>query len=96
MQISLYGRIGKADLGLNEKKLLSDQTVVYADETNRIQEEMILSFAEITENKSGQTGQHIKRVSEYSRIIATQLGLNPDLVESIRIASTMHDVADSV
>ena len=74
------------------KKLLSDQAVVYADETNRIQEEMILSFAEITENKSGQTGQHIKRVSEYSRIIATQLGLNPDLVESIRIASTMHDV----
>ena len=30
-----------------------------ADERNRIQEEMIVSFAEITENKSGQTGQHI-------------------------------------
>ena len=63
-----------------------------ADETNRIQEEMIVSFAEITENKSGQTGQHIKRVSEYSRIIAQQLGLNTDQVENIRIASTMHDV----
>jgi len=63
-----------------------------ADETNRIQEEMIMSFAEITENKSGQTGQHIKRVSEYSRIIAAQLGLDPEQVETIRIASTMHDV----
>lgn len=63
-----------------------------ADETNRIQEEMIMSFAEITENKSGQTGQHIKRVSEYSRILARQLGLDADRVESIRIASTMHDV----
>ncbi len=63
-----------------------------ADETNRIQEEMILSFAEITENKSGQTGQHIKRVSEYSRVIAEQLGLSPERIESIRIASTMHDV----
>ena len=63
-----------------------------ADETNRIQEEMIISFAEITENKSGQTGQHIKRVSEYSRVLATQLGLSPDQVEYIRIASTMHDV----
>lgn len=63
-----------------------------ADETNRIQEEIIMSFAEITENKSGQTGQHIKRVSEYSRIIATQLGLDPEQVETIRIASTMHDV----
>ncbi len=63
-----------------------------ADETNRIQEEIILSFAEITENKSGQTGQHIKRVSEYSRVIAEQLGLSPERIESIRIASTMHDV----
>ena len=63
-----------------------------ADETNRIQEEIIMSFAEITENKSGQTGQHIKRVSEYSRLLATQMGLTPEQVESIRIASTMHDV----
>ena len=63
-----------------------------ADETNRIQEEMILSFAEITENKSGQTGQHIKRVSEYSRVIAEALGLGAEEVEAVRIASTMHDV----
>ena len=63
-----------------------------ADETNRIQEEMILSFAEITENKSGQTGQHIKRVAEYSGILAEELGLEPGRVEFVRIASTMHDV----
>lgn len=63
-----------------------------ADETNRIQEEIIMSFAEITENKSGQTGQHIKRVSEYSRVIASQLGMPSDEVEMIRIASTMHDI----
>ncbi len=63
-----------------------------ADQTNRIQEEMIMSFAEITENKSGQTGQHIKRVSEYSRILAEQLGLEAGRVEFVRITSTMHDV----
>ena len=63
-----------------------------ADETNRIQEEIIMSFAEITENKSGQTGKHIKRVSEYSRVIAEALGMGPEKTEHIRIASTMHDV----
>ena len=36
----------------------------------RIQEEMIMSFAEITENKSEQTGKHVRRVAEYSRIMA--------------------------
>ena len=63
-----------------------------ADETNRIQEQIIVSFAEITENKSGQTGQHIKRVSEYSRVIASKLGMPADEVEIIRIASMMHDI----
>ena len=63
-----------------------------ADETNRIQEEMIVSFAEITENKSAQTGNHVKRVSEYSRIIAEQLGLPEEECERIRLASTMHDI----
>ena len=63
-----------------------------ADETNRIQEEMIVSFAEITENKSGQTGQHIRRVSEYSRILAQELGMDEEQCERIRIASTMHDI----
>ena len=63
-----------------------------ADKTNRIQEEVILSLAEITENKSEQTGQHIKRVSEYARIMAQQMGLDEDAVENLRLASTMHDL----
>ena len=63
-----------------------------ADETNRIQEEMIMSFAEITENKSEQTGKHIRRVAEYSRIIAEEIGLGEDRAKVIRLASTMHDI----
>lgn len=63
-----------------------------ADKTNRIQEEVIVSLAEITESKSEQTGQHIKRVSEYSRILATQMGLGEEAVENLRLASTMHDL----
>ena len=63
-----------------------------AEETSRIQEEVIVSLAEITENKSEQTGQHIKRVSEYSRIIATQMGMPEEAVETLRLASTMHDL----
>ena len=63
-----------------------------ADETNKIQEEMILSFAEITENKSGQTGKHVRRVAEYSKILALELGLDPLRADQLRLASTMHDV----
>ena len=63
-----------------------------AEETSRIQEEVIVSLAEITESKSEQTGQHIKRVSEYSRILATQMGMPEEAVENLRLASTMHDL----
>lgn len=63
-----------------------------ADETSRIQEEVIVSLAEITENKSEQTGQHIRRVSEYSRILARQLGYSPEAARNLRLASTMHDL----
>ncbi len=63
-----------------------------ADKTTRIQEEVIVSLAEITENKSEQTGQHIRRVSEYSRIIGEQMGLSEEAAENLRLASTMHDL----
>lgn len=63
-----------------------------ADETNRIQEEMIVSFAEITENKSGQTGQHVRRVSEYTKVLAKEMGMDAERSENLRLASTMHDI----
>ncbi len=55
-------------------------------------EQMIMSLAEIIEAKSGQTGLHVKRVSEYSKILAEGVGLNGYEVEEIRIASMLHDV----
>lgn len=63
-----------------------------ASEKSRIQEEMILSFAEITENKSEQTGKHIRRVAEYSKVLAEEMGLSDEQIERVRLASTMHDV----
>ena len=57
-----------------------------------MQEDVILSFAEMMEVKSGETGQHVKRVSEYSRILGLNLGLSHEQAEVLRIASMMHDV----
>jgi HD-GYP domain-containing protein (c-di-GMP phosphodiesterase class II) len=56
------------------------------------EEEIVLAFAEITEAKSGQTGQHVKRVSEYTRVIAEAMGMDYKTVNLMRVASMMHDV----
>ncbi len=63
-----------------------------ANNTIKSHEQMILSLAEVIEVKSGQTGLHVKRVSEYSRVLAKGYGLGSEAVEEIRIASMLHDI----
>lgn len=63
-----------------------------ADETMHVQEQVIMSLAEITENKSGQTGSHVQRVAEYTRILAEELGYPAQELPQLRLASTMHDI----
>ena len=56
------------------------------------QEAVILSFAEISESKSRQTGQHVKRVSEYTRIMASCAGFGESQCREIALAAMMHDI----
>lgn len=50
------------------------------------------NFATILSNKSGESGNHVKRVSEYSALLAREMGFNENEVHDIRIASMLHDV----
>ena len=50
------------------------------------------NFATILSNKSGESGNHVKRVSEYSAVLAQELGFSESEVHDIRIASMLHDV----
>ncbi len=54
--------------------------------------ETIYRLAVAAEYKDHDTGAHIKRVSEYSGVIAEEIGMSHDEVELIRYASPMHDV----
>lgn len=54
--------------------------------------EVVERLARAAEYRDDDTGQHAQRVGEVSAQIATQLGLNGDEVESLRIAATLHDL----
>lgn len=58
----------------------------------KTQEELIFSLAEISESKSSETGMHIKRVYEYTRIMAKAIGLNRRDEDNFALAAMMHDV----
>ncbi|MBR6222488.1 MAG: HD-GYP domain-containing protein [Lachnospiraceae bacterium] len=61
-------------------------------ETKKNQKELIFSFAEISENKSKMTGEHIKRVAEYCRVLGKASGFTDEYVEKLATAAMMHDI----
>jgi response regulator RpfG family c-di-GMP phosphodiesterase len=56
------------------------------------QREVVYTLGEIVETRSKETGQHVKRVAEYSRFLALRCGLLPAEAEVLRMASPLHDV----
>jgi len=56
------------------------------------QKEVVYTLGEIVETRSRETGNHVKRVAEYSKLLAILAGLSHQEAELVRLASAMHDV----
>ena len=56
------------------------------------QREVIYKMGEIGESRSKETGQHVKRVANYSRLLALKYGLSHKEAELLYDASPMHDI----
>lgn len=61
-------------------------------EIEQTQRELIYTIARITDIHSAETGNHIRRVSEYARLLALLLGFDKDRAEIFKLAAAMHDV----
>lgn len=62
------------------------------DELYQEQETLVTSLAEMIEAQSQETGKHVKRVSEYTRILCEALGMNDEEVWEVSSAAALHDV----
>jgi response regulator RpfG family c-di-GMP phosphodiesterase len=56
------------------------------------QREVVLTLGEVVETRSKETAQHVKRVAEYSYLLAIKAGLSEERAQLLRMASPMHDV----
>lgn len=56
------------------------------------QREIIYKLGEIGETRSKETGNHVKRVAEYSRLLAIKLNLPQNEINILFSASPMHDI----
>jgi len=65
---------------------------ILADENDQTQKEMIFLMSEAVEKRSKETGNHIKRVAAYSRVLARAYGLSEQETYTLEFASPMHDI----
>lgn len=61
-------------------------------EVEETQKEVVFTMGSIAESRSKETGNHVKRVAEYSKILALAYGLNEVESELLKQASPMHDI----
>jgi len=63
-----------------------------ADENDQTQKEMIFLMSEAVEKRSKETGNHIKRVAAYSKLLALAYGLSTEEAYILEFSSPMHDI----
>jgi putative two-component system response regulator len=61
-------------------------------EIEETQKEVIFTMGTIGETRSKETGNHVKRVAEYSKLLAKLSGMSEEEAELLKMASPMHDI----
>lgn len=87
------GAVGLICIAITNK--LKDVNASLIKKNNELyenQQNLIESLAELIEAQSQETGQHVKRVSEYTKILCEGMGYDSDVIWNVSIASMMHDV----
>lgn len=68
------------------------QTILLHEELEDTQRELLYRMGDIAEKRSEETGFHVKRVAEYSKILAHRYGLSQKEIDLLFLASPMHDI----
>jgi HD-GYP domain-containing protein (c-di-GMP phosphodiesterase class II) len=78
--------------------LLADQASGHVENAQLYQEvrkatqETIIRLAAAVEFKDHDTRAHLWRMSQYSAIVAREMGFDPEWAENLRLAAPMHDI----
>jgi response regulator RpfG family c-di-GMP phosphodiesterase len=75
----------KVNEGLSEIKNLNQ-------EIEQTQKEVVFTMGAIGESRSKETGNHVKRVANYSELFALYYGLSSEDADLLKQASPMHDI----
>ena len=69
-----------------------DELMALKQEIEDTQKEVVFTMGAIGESRSKETGNHVKRVAEYSKLLALYSGIPEAEAEMLKQASPMHDI----
>ena len=70
----------------------SIETAQLNEEIDRAQREIIHILGYAGEHRSLETGNHVSRVAAFATVLGRQMGLSPHDLETLTLASPMHDI----
>ncbi|MBT1248112.1 HD domain-containing phosphohydrolase [Thermosipho sp. 1244] len=75
-----------------EKLILDlENNILYKERINSLYQ-LIYILSEITETRSLETGEHVKRVSTITKLISEKILDNKEHIETVSLASMLHDI----
>lgn len=102
LRIDVANALYRRELEIENRRHREQLSAIVAERTAELREavaelersrrETIHRLARAVESRDTDTGDHIERISELAARIGERLGLEPERVELLRIASPMHDV----
>ena len=76
----------------NMKIKLEHDNALLTKEITETQKEVVFTMGSIAELRSKETGNHVKRVAKYSKLLAIKYGLADEEASVLEEASPMHDI----
>ena len=77
---------------VDRNSLMIDKYIDTAVTMQENEHYLIYAFSEISENKSKETGEHIRRVAEYMRVLGAASGFDPEYCDKLAAGAMMHDI----
>ncbi|MDH5464717.1 MAG: HD domain-containing protein, partial [Thiovulaceae bacterium] len=75
-----------------EKATIAYENAMLQAEMDETQKDVIFTLSEIAEQRSYETGKHVKRVAKYCELLAQEYGLSQEEIDTLYASSPMHDI----
>ncbi len=76
----------------NKSKHLEKLVAKATEDLQHREKDTLMRLARAGEYRDGDTARHLARISQYCKMLAEALGLEPDMVDLIEYASPLHDI----